>query len=387
MAEQKHLLIDADSGLHVETFQIGSAENEKPWSVELRRLHGGVSEGVGVLEVRTDRVRCEILPTRGMGLWRATLDGVPLGWQSPLGNPVHPAYVPLSEPSGVGFLDGITELMFRCGLESNGAPEFNAEGRLRYPLHGRIANTPACFLAVEVNADQSIIRVTGQVAERRFLGQKLLLTTQYVIDAAQGVLQWTDTVKNIGASPATMQMLYHINLGKPFLAPGARVEAPAVRVCPRDEAAVQGGVADWAVIPQQRAEFSEQVYFLELAGDAQGRTSVVLQNAAGAAGVELGFCLRELPWFTVWKNSQSDEDGFVAGLEPGTNLPNQRSFEEGHGRVVSLPPGAQWQTQVRLRGLATEPSVREASLAAVALLNGGPTELAPDPAPGWSASA
>ena len=57
--------------------------------------------------------------------------------------PVHPKFVPLAEPSGVGWLDGFDELLCRCGLVSNGAPEFDERGQLRYGLHGRIANLPA----------------------------------------------------------------------------------------------------------------------------------------------------------------------------------------------------------------------------------------------------
>ena len=48
-----------------------------------------------------------------------------LGWKSPVHGPVHPNFVPLNEPSGLGWLDGFDELFVRCGLESNGAPDFD----------------------------------------------------------------------------------------------------------------------------------------------------------------------------------------------------------------------------------------------------------------------
>ena len=49
------------------------------------------------------------------------------------GDPVHPAFVPIAEPSGVGWLSGFDELMCRCGLESNGAPDFDERGQLAFP--------------------------------------------------------------------------------------------------------------------------------------------------------------------------------------------------------------------------------------------------------------
>ena len=39
-------------------------------------------------------------------------------------------WVPLTEPSGLGWLSGFDELMVRCGLESNGAPDFDDSGQM-----------------------------------------------------------------------------------------------------------------------------------------------------------------------------------------------------------------------------------------------------------------
>ena len=72
-----------------------------------------------------------VLPTRGMGIWRVTAAGrsgtADVGWKSPVRGPVHPAFVDLGEPSGLGWLDGFDEFFVRCGLESNGAPDFDAK--------------------------------------------------------------------------------------------------------------------------------------------------------------------------------------------------------------------------------------------------------------------
>ncbi len=39
-----------------------------------------------------------------------------------------------------------------------------------------------------------------------------------------------------------------------------------------------------------------------------------------------------------WKNVATQEDGYVTGIEPGTNYPNNRRIERRHGRVPSLSP-------------------------------------------------
>ena len=102
-----------------------------------------------------------VVPTRGMGIWRASCGDVQLGWKSPVKGPVHPALVPVTEPSGIGWLYGFDELLVRCGLESNGAPEFLPNGALLLPLHGRVANIPAHKVEVAIDGDSGEIAVTG----------------------------------------------------------------------------------------------------------------------------------------------------------------------------------------------------------------------------------
>ena len=53
--------------------------------------------------------------------------------------------------------------------------------------------------------------------------------------------------------------------------------------------------------------------------------------------------MRELPCFTVWKNTAAFEDGYVTGLEPGTNFPYFKSHERERGRVKLLPQGGRWE--------------------------------------------
>ena len=131
------------------------------YSVTRYRMQGGLSDGVEVIRVDNGLLKFDILPTRGMSIWKAWLGDSEIGWKSPVRGPVHPALVDLGEPSGLGWLDGFDELFVRCGLESNGAPEFDEKtGRLKYPLHGRIGNKPAHHVEVSVDGDSGEIKVT-----------------------------------------------------------------------------------------------------------------------------------------------------------------------------------------------------------------------------------
>jgi len=307
--------------------------------VDGRTLRGGRSEGVQVVELALGSLRVAVIPTRGMAIWKAWRDGIEFGWQSPVAGPVHPAFVPLAEPSGFGWLDGFDELLCRCGLESNGAPEWDERGRLRWPLHGRIGNAPAHRVVVALDLAPASVAVTGTVDEARLFGAKLRLNSTTRIRADRPVIEVTDRVENRSGEPATIELLYHVNLGAPVATAGARVHLPVRELAPRDaRAATRFG--EWAQVGAAEAGRPEEVFFAELQGDAAGRTHALIAAADEALGASLRWPLAQLPRFTLWKNPQLAADGCVTGLEPATNHPNARSFEERAGRLVTLAPGA-----------------------------------------------
>src|SRR3954451_14634739 len=119
MAQQTHVLVDtAESVVRDGVIAEGRAGSFK-WQVRLRTLRGGRSEGVQVVELDNGAMCVDVLPTRGMGIWRVRRGQQTLGWQAPAREPVHPSFVPLMEPAGLGWLAGFNELLCRCGLENN----------------------------------------------------------------------------------------------------------------------------------------------------------------------------------------------------------------------------------------------------------------------------
>ena len=87
---------------------------------------------------------------------------------------------------------------------------------------------------------------------------------------------------------------------------------------------------------------------------------MLLRNAEGDRGVSMSFSTKQLPCFTLWKNTQAEADGYVTGLEPGTNLPNLKTFERERGRVISLAPGESYETSFELRVHDTPEAIAQA---------------------------
>ncbi|MBR5243771.1 MAG: DUF4432 family protein, partial [Thermoguttaceae bacterium] len=155
--EKTRTLIDASRDIYVETLNVeevyASPSGPIPMRVAKRRLRGGVQDGVDVVEIDAGKFSFVVLLSKGMNVWKARCGDVELKWDSPVNGPVHPNFVPVFAPNGCGWLEGFDEWIARCGLESNGAPEFDDNGVLRYPLHGRISNLPARRVELTVDPE------------------------------------------------------------------------------------------------------------------------------------------------------------------------------------------------------------------------------------------
>jgi len=386
MAKKTWTLEDREQDLYVEQIALGPdhvAGAAAGFSVTKRTLQAGLRQGVDVIEVNNGTFRFVVVPTRGMGIWRASLGEVQLGWKSPVKGPVHPSLVRLWEPSGIGWLDGFDELLVRCGLESNGAPQFDEKGELVYPLHGRIANIPAHKVEVTIDGQTGEIAVCGTVEEARLFGNKLRMVSTITTQLGRPGMTVADTITNISAEQGELELLYHINFGPPLLGPGAKVVLPVAKVAPRDQVAV-GNLSEWDTYGPETPGSAEAVFFFDLAAERDGHTWALLRNAAGSQGVSLKFNKTQLPCFTLWKNRQAEADGYVTGLEPAINFPNVKSFEKQKGRVAVLQPGESRQFEIAIEVHADAHGVKAAEEAVAKIQQGTTPEVLSRPYPEWS---
>ncbi|MDE0938402.1 MAG: aldose 1-epimerase family protein [Pirellulales bacterium] len=379
-------LISKDGGKVIDELHISGAdvsEAAAACQIDYQRLCGGRQEGLHLLSIDNGTIRVSIIPERGMGLWKAWSGEVELGWQSPIDGPVHPHWVPLDEPSGLGWLDGFDELLVRCGIHSNGAPEHDNQGRLLHPLHGKIAQSPAHQLEVVLDQESGEIVVRGIVDEKRFLFYHLQLAVTVRLHPDRPVISIRDEITNLSSVPTGMQLLYHINFGLPLLTPDGELVLPVKQVAPRDLEAAKDG-QQWATYGPVTPAYKERVHFFELLADAENQTHVLLKNAAANCGISLCYDITQLPCFSQWKHTGALEDGYVTGLEPATNFPNPRSFEADRGRVVSLAGGESRQFDLQLHYHSCPESVRAAERAIEVLSAGANPLLHPQPKPEWS---
>jgi hypothetical protein len=352
----RQTLISASQNVYIEKWEItGKKVTAKSprWSVRKLTLHGGKQEGVDVIIVDNGKLLFTVVPTRGMGVLSVRMGDVRLGWDSPVREIVHPQYINLQSRGGLGWLEGFNEWMVRCGLESNGHPgtdkfinNVGDEATMELTLHGKIANIPASEVQVVVDRDPPYrIRVRGRVDERIFYGPKLELQTEISTEPDSNEFRIADIITNRGAQEQEFEVLYHANYGPPLLEEGATFLAPVARLTPFNAHAAES-VAGYARYAGPTQGFIEQVYCIRPRADAQGRTIVALQNKARDRAVSMAFSVQELPFLTLWKNTAAEGEGYVTGIEPGTNFPNNRRIERKFGRVPKLRPGSSHSTAI-----------------------------------------
>jgi len=349
------ILTDVEKRVYLKDWRVTNREfgMDNGWMIEKCRLEGGVSDGVDIVTIDNGALSFTLVPTRGMSVWKGEFKGLQLGWDSPIKNPVHPNYVNLEARGGLGWLYGFNEWIVRCGLESFGMPGTDAViddtgGRRETPLtlHGRIANIPADSLKAKIVSGSTVeLGVEGTVYEQSFFGTNFKLRTLTTTTLNSNTIHVRDEIENLKSVSEEMQILYHCNYGTPLLEEGAHVLAPFKVVVPRDDRSAEE-IDSFDVYGPPESGFIEQVYFCELIGDSEGHTKVALINRDETKGISISFSIKELPCFTIWKNTNSIEDGYVTGLEPGTSFTNIKTFEREHKRVVNLRPREKYRVDI-----------------------------------------
>ena len=336
------VLTSAEQGTDKGNWQINSNElniQGKPFSIEQKVLHGGKQEGSKILEIRSqDGLTITLIPTRGMNLLRVEGFGTRLGWDSPVKEVVNPAFINLESRNGLGWLEGFNEMMVRCGYEWTGHP-VNDKGRI-YTLHGKAGNTPVSQLEVEVaDAAPHEIRIRGLIKESTFKKADLQTWTELRYVPGSNQFSLHDVLTNHSDYPHDYEIIYHSNFSTPILEEGARFMAPMSGISPFNDYA-KAGLKNWQTYQGPTKDFDEMVFNIKPLSDKDHQTVAAVVNKAGNKGASIQFDTQQLPLLTLWKNTDTLKQGYVTGIEPGTNYAYPVTIEREQKRVKQLAPGA-----------------------------------------------
>lgn len=299
-------------------------------------LSEGPAAGIRAVDFRTTRgLEFTVLLDRAMDISEARYKGMSLCYRCPSGD-VAPSYY---DPRGAEWLwTFFGGLLTTCGLTQVGPP--HSDGPEELGLHGRVSTAPAerVSLSERWEGDALRLEVTGVVREARLFGPNLEMKRTITARGDGATLSVRDVFANVGARPAPLMALYHINAGFPLLDERAELVLPSLEVRPRD-AEAEKGEEKWAEMHAPVTGYAERVYFHTMRASPDGMVTCALINRRlpGGLGLRLRYSLAELPFFTQWKMLGDRE--YVLGMEPGNCKPVGRAAARAAGELAELAVG------------------------------------------------
>ena len=294
----------------------------------------GRSAGMKAWEVKNGPLSYKILADKCLDVGELSYRGVNFSFLSKPGlqgrNPYDTA-----GPEAIRSIMG--GMFFTCGVESICAP-CNVDG-VDYPMHGRMRTTPAEHLGADAYWAEDGYHLTarGEMREAALFGENMVLRRSIDTVYGEKTVTVTDVFQNQGYRDEPLMLLYHINLGWPFLDENLRLYLPTRRVTPRD-AEAEGHEGEYDRMDPPKDNEPEYVFIHDLKVDADGDTCAIAVNEALGLGFAIRWNTRYLPCFMEWKSTASGD--YVIGLEPANSSVYGRPYHEERGTVHRLPPFA-----------------------------------------------
>jgi len=296
-----YLIFNIHKGeLKMEQLHVGNTS--QLFDVKQYRLVGGKADGVRAIDVwNGGDLSFTLIADRALDLFTVRYCGHNLSFLSPTGV-VDPAYY---DDQNIGWLNSFGGgFLCTCGLQNIGSPDAD------HGLHGRISNTPAENVCVELADDGCSVKISGIMREARLFGTKLQLKREIYCEKGSDVIRFTDTVTNLGFNRERISMLYHFNMGYPLVSESAKPYIPAIKSVPRNEHAATE--PDWSVVHAPTAGFEEMCWYHFLSEKVLG-----IDNPAIDTSMRIKFDSPILDRALQWR--MFGQGDYVMGLEPASS--------------------------------------------------------------------
>ena len=299
----------------------------------------GRATGLKAYEVKNGPLCYKLLADKCLDMSELSYKGVNFSFLSKPGLQGRNAY-DTAGPEAIRSIMG--GMFFTCGVENICAP-CNVDG-VDYPMHGRMRTTPAEHLGADARWEDDGYHLTAhaEMREAALFGENMVLRRSVDTVYGEKTVTLTDTFENQGYRDEPLMLLYHINLGWPFLDEHLRLYIPTAKCTPRDaEAEGHEGAYDRMDPPKDNEP--EYVFIHDIRADANGDTCAIAVNEKLGLGLKIAWNVRNLPRFMEWKSTASGD--YVIGLEPANSSVYGRLWHEERGNVHRLAPFA-WETNV-----------------------------------------
>jgi hypothetical protein len=351
-------------------------------------LADGVERDIRLLDFRTGTgLRFSVLVDRALDIADCEYRGAAIGWHSPAGFK-HPGLHEYEGEGGLAWLRSLSGLIVTCGLDHilfmHGEPAdhyvYKPRQNVHHSIHGRIGTLPARLTGYGEtwDGDRCVLWCEGVVSQGTVFGEDLQLTRRIEADVGSNEIRLRDVVTNRGFYKTPHMFLYHINVGHPIVAKGARYVAPIEDVVWAAHAgpAYRTQRVGYRGFPGPQLNFHEQVWQHELRASADGSVPLAIINDDLKLGFQVTTRKEQFPCMFEWQNFQAGQ--YALGIEPSTNHVLGHAYAREKGELIWLDHGGSraYDTTFRVLDGVAELAAAERRIAALAAQ---PSEEFPEP--------
>lgn len=317
--------------------------------VQLMAAEDGPARGVRYLEFRTGTgFNFKVAVERGMDVGYCEYRGASLAW---IPSHLLPGPWYWEQQSEFGWLrTGLGGLNNTAGLVHIGNPEkadvshynFPARATEQYGVHDRIALTPGQLVKYgqRWEGDECILEAEGIVAQTQTYGENLALHRTYTARLGEPRFWMHDEVVNEGYLPTEHMLLYHINVGFPFVDEDAELVAPFDGPPLTPQGLPPPSTPDeYARFIAPQKDWLLQGFEFKMNAEADGRVPVAIVNDAlpnGGQGMYVIYNRKQFPHYLEWR--MMGQGQYAVGIEPCTNTFG-REVARAAGELIVLQPG------------------------------------------------
>ena len=297
-------------------------------------LGEGRASGMKAYEVKNGPLSFKLLADKCLDMGEMSWRGVNINFLSKPGLQGRNHYDTNGEEAIRSIMGG---MFFTCGVESICAP-CNIEGT-DYPMHGRMRTTPGEHIGADAfwDGDTYKICVKGEMREAALFGENMVLRREVCTEYGSRAVTITDEFENESYRDEPLMLLYHINIGYPFLCENTRLYLPTLKVTARDEDA-KGHEDGYDRMDPPKDNEPEYVFIHDVRMQENGDTWALAVNRELGIGLKISWNTANLPYFMEWKSTASGD--YVIGLEPANSSVYGRTWHEERNSVHKLAPFA-----------------------------------------------
>ena len=261
-------------------------------------LTEGKEDGLKVIEVNNGKIRFLLNVSKACDIMQLWHEGTNISFVSKNG-------FSAKDDSFLKRFEG--GMLYTCGLDSIG----NRDG---YEMHGTLHNIPAKI--TECYIDEKEILIKADIENTQLFGANLLLRRTIKTGVNSNAVVVIDELINRGTKVEPYCILYHINLGYPFLNKDITINDQTREVVPRTVYAQDKII--------RRTNFcdcidneQEVCYFIKHA-----KPEIEVVNEQLGKCFSLRYSIETLPCFVQWCSVSSFD--YALGLEPSTTELDER---------------------------------------------------------------